>query len=257
MSVFAFPMEKPTKIAVIADIHGNADALKAVLDDIKNRGITQIVNLGDHFSGPLAADETADILRQTPMMSLRGNHDRYLTETPPDDMHPSDKVAFDQLGDDDLVWLKTLPATAVLDKDVFLCHGTPLDDETYWLESVNADGSTRPASLPEIIERGPLPPYPVLICGHSHIPRILQLPASDQMIVNPGSVGCPAYDDDTPVWHIMQTGSPDARYAVLDRQPTGWTAELISVSYDTRRMADLAQKANRPGWAQAISSGYF
>ena len=49
----------PTRFAVIADIHGNADALSAVLADIDRRGIGTVVNLGDHFSGPLAAAETA------------------------------------------------------------------------------------------------------------------------------------------------------------------------------------------------------
>ncbi|MEL7151833.1 MAG: metallophosphoesterase family protein, partial [Pseudomonadota bacterium] len=41
------------RLAAISDIHGNSDALRAVLDDIKRRGVDQIVNLGDCFSGPL------------------------------------------------------------------------------------------------------------------------------------------------------------------------------------------------------------
>jgi predicted phosphodiesterase len=40
-------------LAVIADIHGNRWALEAVLQDIDRRGIQQIVNLGDHLTGPL------------------------------------------------------------------------------------------------------------------------------------------------------------------------------------------------------------
>ena len=50
------------KIAVIADIHGNDLALEAVLADIAAQGIDDVVNLGDHFSGPLNAARTADIL---------------------------------------------------------------------------------------------------------------------------------------------------------------------------------------------------
>jgi hypothetical protein len=43
------------KCAAIADVHGNFIALEAVLADITAAGITEIVNLGDHVSGPLEA----------------------------------------------------------------------------------------------------------------------------------------------------------------------------------------------------------
>ena len=50
------------RFAAIADIHGNASALEAVLADIAAQGIVDIVNLGDSLSGPLEAGRTADIL---------------------------------------------------------------------------------------------------------------------------------------------------------------------------------------------------
>jgi predicted phosphodiesterase len=43
------------KFAAIADIHGNRPALEAVLADIAGLGINEVVNLGDHVSGPLEA----------------------------------------------------------------------------------------------------------------------------------------------------------------------------------------------------------
>jgi hypothetical protein len=43
------------KFAAIADVHGNFIALEAVLVDISPAGITEVVNLGDHLSGPLEA----------------------------------------------------------------------------------------------------------------------------------------------------------------------------------------------------------
>jgi predicted phosphodiesterase len=45
------------KFAAIADVHGNCVALEAVLADIAANGITEVVNLGDHVSGPLERDE--------------------------------------------------------------------------------------------------------------------------------------------------------------------------------------------------------
>ena len=43
------------RIAAIADVHGNSAALEAVLRDVDRVGADAIVNLGDHFSGPLDA----------------------------------------------------------------------------------------------------------------------------------------------------------------------------------------------------------
>jgi predicted phosphodiesterase len=79
------------RFAAIADIHGNCAALQAVLDDIAALGIRDVVNLGDCFSGPLEADRTGDLLLLLDMnvaQTVRGNHDRYLLETPPAAMAP-------------------------------------------------------------------------------------------------------------------------------------------------------------------------
>ena len=40
----------------------------------------------------------------------------------------------------------------------------------------------------------------------------------DRLVVNPGSVGLPAYTDTEPVTHSMEMGAPHARYAVLERR---------------------------------------
>ena len=71
------------KIAAIADIHGNDLALEAVLADIAAHGIEEVVNLGDHLSGPLNAGRTADILMARDFPSVRGNHDRWLITVDP------------------------------------------------------------------------------------------------------------------------------------------------------------------------------
>ncbi len=63
------------RIAAISDIHGNALALRAVLDDAKARGYDQMVQVGDALSGPLWPRETADILRGLDAAHVRGNHD--------------------------------------------------------------------------------------------------------------------------------------------------------------------------------------
>ena len=68
------------KFAAIADVHGNSVALEAVLADIAAFGISEVVNLGDHLSGPLEARRTADLLIERGFPSVRGDQDRRLVE---------------------------------------------------------------------------------------------------------------------------------------------------------------------------------
>src|SRR4051812_17446437 len=71
------------KFAAIADVHGNCVALEAVLADIAALGIMDVVNLGDHVSGPLEPRRTADLLMQRGFASIRGDQDRRLAELGP------------------------------------------------------------------------------------------------------------------------------------------------------------------------------
>ena len=66
------------KIAFISDIHGNLPALEAVKKDILQRGVDQIVNLGDSLSGPLLPRETAQFIMAEGWYSLAGNHERQI-----------------------------------------------------------------------------------------------------------------------------------------------------------------------------------
>lgn len=243
-------------IAVIADIHGNSDALVAVLADIDANDVETILNLGDHLSGPLAAAETADVLLSRDMVSILGNHDRYLMEQSRADMGPSDQVAFDQLSDKHLAWLRDLPATQSVSDQIFMCHGTPDCDSTYWLEDVLPTGEVVFRDRQGIENYGAGVSFPLILCAHTHTARAVRL-RDNRLIVNPGSVGLPAYDDTAPVYHVMQSGAPEARYALVQQVDGGWQVSFRSVPYDTSRMAALAKQAGREDWANAVSSGWL
>ncbi|MGL4310551.1 MAG: metallophosphoesterase family protein [Paracoccaceae bacterium] len=244
----------PERIAVIADVHGNADALRAVLADIATRDVGLIVNLGDHLSGPLAASETANILMMTPaMVCIRGNHDRALLETPCAAMGASDAHADAQIDDTVRRWLATQPVTAWLRANVFLCHATAFRDDDYLMLEA-APGRARRRDDSGVAERLAGIEAALILCGHTHVPEVRALP-DGRLVVNPGSVGCPAYADDTPVRHVVETGSPAARYAVLEREAGGWHCDLLQVDYDPSDMAELARAANRTDWAHALMTG--
>lgn len=246
------------RIALVSDIHGNLPALQAVVADIQGRDVDQIVNLGDSLSGPLLPAETAEYLMQQSWVQLAGNHERQILQcdaSNPNIGAQADRYARSKLNASMLEWLAQLPPKAQLGDDVFLCHGIPTNDLIYFLETVTPQ-SMRIASLSEINERRGDIKAGVICCGHSHVPRAVRT-RDGTLIVNPGSVGLPAYDDDHPHFHLVENGSPDARYAIVERRGDDWHASLHAVPYDYLPMAELAQVNGRPDWAIAIRTGFM
>jgi predicted phosphodiesterase len=243
-------------IALLSDIHGNLAALEAVVADCKKRGAEGIVNLGDCLSGPLLPSQTADYLMAQNWLTLAGNHERQLLNLKPDRMGLSDSYTQQQLSPEQWQWLRNLPPSATLSPEVFLCHGTPTSDLQYYLETVDkhVTNGIRAATTHEVSDRTGAQTSTVIACGHSHIPRLHRADLG-QLIVNPGSVGLPAYSDSHPQFHTIENDSPDARYALLHQDANGWHAELVSVAYDYEPMAHLAESNGRLDWAQALRTG--
>lgn len=242
------------RIALVSDIHGNLAALEAVVEDFGRRGVDAVVNLGDSLSGPLLPRETAQFLMTRDWVQLAGNHERQILTLNPHACDPSDAYARDQLGAAELDWIAALRHCHAWSDEVFLCHGTPAHDAEYFLESV-VPGRLRVATADEVAQRlGPVPAR-VVACGHTHVPRLLRS-ADGQLLVNPGSVGQPAYDDDQPVYHAVESGAPDARYAIVERHAGHWNAQLIAVPYDHQAMAALALRHGRPDWEYILRTGY-
>ena len=241
------------KFAAIADVHGNYAALEAVLADIAALGIGEVVNLGDHLSGPLEPQRTADLLIARGFPSIRGDQDRILVELGP--AGTSRRLDHKRLQQRHLDWLADLPPTLIYRDDVFLCHGTPEDDAAFWLDRVTADGKIEASPIREIEAEAKGVGASLILCGHTHIPRAVRL-GDGRLVVNPGSVGCPGYDSPKPVYHRGQTGTPDASYAILERTPRGWSVTFRYVPYDHMSMARLARANGLPVWADALATGW-
>jgi len=241
------------KIAVLSDIHGNLAALRTVLEDVNRQGVDLTVNLGDILSGPLYPAETADLLMPLKLPTIQGNHERQLLTQAEPSMGASDRYAHQCLGHAHLLWLESLPTEIVVQGDVLLTHGAPGDDLQYLLETVDKNG-VRPATEAEVIGRLGDVSQSLILCGHTHIPRACRL-TDGRMIVNPGSVGLQAYDDDRPLPHVMQTGSPDASYAIVERRGLDWVVELRKVPYDFAAVAEQACRQGQLDWAAALRTG--
>jgi diadenosine tetraphosphatase ApaH/serine/threonine PP2A family protein phosphatase len=244
------------RFAAIADVHGNYLALEAVIADIRALGIDTIVNLGDMASGPLDARRTIDALMALDAVHVLGNHDRYLIDRPPEKMGSWDRPAHAQLDAHHLDWLRTLPPTRVFRDQVFLCHAMPDNDEAYWLETVLPDGTVRMASFEAIEKAANRIAQRLILCGHSHLARAVRL-ADGRMVVNPGSVGSPGYRDIHPFPHVVEAGTPDARYAILELADGAWRVTFRHVPYDHDAMAALARQNGQPELASALATGWI
>jgi putative phosphoesterase len=241
------------RIAALSDIHGNLWALDAVLADVARRNVDVIVNLGDIFSGALWPAQTADRLIPLAFPTIRGNHERQVLTTPRADMRLSDLHAADRLGAEHLQWMQQLPARLALTPEVLLVHGTPHSDLDYFLHSVDVAG-LRSATAAEMAARAGAAGAAVILCGHTHLQAVAQL-ADGRLIVNPGSVGLQAYADDFPHAHVVEMGSPAARYAIVEQRRDGWSAQLLEVDYDWRTAAGVAASHGRGDWARALLTG--
>jgi len=246
----------PLRIALVADIHANVWALDAILADIQKQRVDTVFHLGDILYGPLKPRATYDRLRaEGDLLTIRGNQDRQIYDATEQERraNPTLNYVIQDLGEDPIRWLETLPPTAVFEEEIYLCHGTPASDDVYLLEDV-ASGKPMLRPEPEILRLVKSVRHPVIVCGHTHIPRLVSL-ANGQIIVNPGSGGLPAYSDDAPVPHAMETYSPHASYAILTKTKTAWDVSLQKVAYDYEPASKCAASLGRNDWARAIATG--
>jgi len=230
------------RLAVISDVHGNLHALDAVLDDIAGQGVDATVALGDFLSGPSDPVGVANRFMELAMPAVRGNHDRFITDGREDDWQ-IDALVRDMLDETQHAWLASVPATLLFEHNVFLCHGTPRDDNASFMDGmVGSVSSLLPREHIEAEASGF--DHDVLLCGHTHVPRSLRL-GDGRLVVNPGSVGLP-----------FEIGSPDARYAIIEKRHAGWNTELRAVAYDHAAAAEQARERGYPKWAEALTWGW-
>ncbi len=244
-----------TKTAILSDIHSNYFALKAVVEHAEAAGINRFINLGDIFYGPIAPKETYEFLRKRDFITISGNQDRLLYEVTKSDIaaNPTMQFVLDQLDNEAIQWLQALPFDLQLD-DIYCCHGSPDDDLCYLLEDVHT-GIPHIKSDEELIAVTKHISSQLILCGHSHLPNCVEL-STGQLIVNPGSVGLPAYSDDEPYPHSMQNYSARASYAVIEHDSLGlFNVEFYKVEYSVQDAIDAALKQNRKDWAHFLNTG--
>lgn len=243
-----------TKYAIISDIHGNSLALLAVLKDIKSRHISNIINLGDHFFGALEPESVAVLLRENPMLCITGNTDREILESlnKLSEKEGMERVKRD-LSEESISWLKNLPQTTTCDELFFVCHGTPESDDEYLLEEVTPNG-VFVYNDEELVRRTAHIQERIILCGHSHVNRVIYL-SNGKIILNPGSVGLPAYLGNGEHYFAMESMSPHAKYAIVCVNGPHINIEQVLVTYDWQQASDAARNNGNEKWAEFLLHG--
>ncbi len=232
------------RIAVISDIHGNRLALEAVEADIAMLGVDSTINLGDLLASPMDPVGVGDMLVERNYPTVIGNHDRWMLDAASPKRAPVDDYADRLMKPVHRAYLESLPATLDIEGEVFMCHGTASSDEEPWLDAWwNGRTVVMPGEA-EVTAKAEGLDYPVLLCGHTHVPRVVRL-RDGRMVVNPGSVGLQ-----------LNYGVPDARYAVVERHGGRWSASLRAVPYDFEAAARQVIANGFPKWAEAIRTGW-
>ena len=102
------------RLAILGDIHGNLEALRAVLRELDSQDIDQILCTGDIVGYGASPGPCIDLIREREIPSVRGNHDAYATEEGTDwRIQPNARTVIlwtrEQLTDDQRAWLAALP----------------------------------------------------------------------------------------------------------------------------------------------------
>lgn len=202
--------------AVISDIHGNLEGLKAVLADVPEE-VERIYCLGDIIGYGANPNECCGIVREREMPTITGNHDLAVTDlgTDLDWFNPVAAAAVrwtrELLTDENAEFLRSRPRTMQVDETLFV-HGSVRDPDEYII-----DGATAADNL--AVLKNEYPNVRLCFFGHTHVKAIAPSPngpATDEetldlgpdgpYLVNPGSVGQPR-DGDTFASYVLVEGT--------------------------------------------------
>jgi predicted phosphodiesterase len=217
-------------IAALYDIHGNLPALEAVLSEVRQVGVDQIIVGGDVVPGPMPHESIACLLGlDIPIAFIRGNGEIAVLEERsgagaahvPSDWRPLIQWSAAQLLQSEIDQVREWPrGIRVRDPshgDVLFCHATPRDEHEIFTSATPSDVllpifSTLDADL--------------VVCGHTHMQ--FERTVGSTRVVNAGSVGMPF-------------GDPGAYWLLVTHD-----AQLRHTRYDLAAAADRIRATNYP-----------
>ncbi|PFV53330.1 metallophosphoesterase family protein [Bacillus cereus] len=233
------------KIAVLADVHGNATALKAVIEDSMKEGVTDYWFLGDLIMPGPGSNDLFEILESINVDTyVQGNwEDSFLDVLNKNididnvtDIYVSRLVQYqcENLDENYIKHVKNLPlhiTKQVNDLSISISHN---------LQNKNYGGDLWPTNNQEQFDRLFDCDYDIAIYAHTHH-QLLRYSSNDQLIINPGTVGQPFYK-----WNKLNSDLR-AQYAILEIDEAGITdVRFKKVFYDVEKEYKNAMNKNLP-----------
>ena len=214
------------KIAVISDIHGNLEALTAVLRDIESRQVEGIHCLGDVIGYGCDPQACLKLVEENCDTKLIGNHEYMLLgRSSVEQCNPSAQESFkwtqNELTDFDMALIEKYEIQRKID-DVLFVHASTYKPEE-WHYIVNREQAGR--AFNNLDES-------VCFFGHSHLPTIfLEMPhelpriktghdflmdPDQRYLINVGSVGQPRDNDPRACYVVADTDTGDVYFNRVD-----------------------------------------
>ncbi|HPY29114.1 MAG TPA: metallophosphoesterase family protein [Verrucomicrobiota bacterium] len=228
------------KFAIIADIHGNLEAFRVVLNDAQKQRCTHYACIGDVVGYGANPAECLALVRKMGMPCVKGNHDEYCSiDEQTEGFNPAAAEAVQwtrkQLSEDGRQWLRDLKYVRMV-KNFTIVHAT-LDGPQRW--GYVFDKLAAAASFP-------YQNTPVCFFGHTHVPVAFirdsmvrggtyskfKIEAGKKYFINVGAVGQP------------RDGNPKAAYVVYDT--VEGTIELRRLEYDIAAAQKKIRDAGLP-----------
>lgn len=228
-------------MALISDMHGNAVALKAALDDLANHPADYTLCMGDAVQGGCEPLRIVEILAELACPVVMGNSDSFIldNEASHEVTGPTHEVAEwtrAQLGKDGLAFVSTFTPTVSLDlgggRSLLGFHGSPRSfDEVLLPETPEEEFAALIGPADQA----------VLVGGHTHLQWTRRF--GESLFLNPGSVGVAYNRYMTPETFYIY---PQAEYAVLHVEPNSIRIEYCRVPFDVDEMERAALASGRP-----------
>ena len=232
--------------AVISDIHGNLEALEAVLEDVPD-GVEEIYCLGDVIGYGASPNECCESVRSYEMPVISGNHDLAVTDLSTNLawFNPVAAAAIEwtreQLTPDNGEFLRTRPRM-LQSKETLFVHGSVRDPDEYILNGAVASENLA-------VLTADYPNVQVCFFGHTHVKTVVPSPDSPSSgshdtldltsggpyLVNPGSVGQP------------RDGDTFASYVLAENTQDETRIAYRFVEYDVEKAQDKIRAAGLPG----------
>ena len=232
-----------TRIAALSDLHGNATALEATLQEIDRDRPDALIVAGDLVLNGPEPGLVVDVLRALPAATtliVQGNTDiavadfdyaaafPWMTDGVPDAIQSAAEWAHDQLGEERVDWLRRLPSERRFRADddtlVLACHASPGS------QTAGFDQALDPSIT---IERVARTDARVIVCGHTHLPEVRDL--GWKVIVNDGSAG------------YIFDGEPTASWALIEIEDGEVRSEIRRTSFDALAVANAISARGLPG----------